>query len=146
MERFGRLAAFCPPFFSQTKERNMSLFADVASSATNPALGIMIFALGGLAGAIFYLPFKKVRSWAWESYWMVYAIFGLVVMPWIMAFTTSPNVLSVQGAGLLLHLRSDVGLRRIDLGTYDSLLGRRPRLGHRRRAMLGDRYAHPPNP
>jgi L-rhamnose-H+ transport protein len=55
----------------------------------------MIFALGGLAGAIVYLPFKKVRSWAWESYWMVYAIFGLVVMPWIMAFTTSPNVLSV---------------------------------------------------
>jgi L-rhamnose-H+ transport protein len=61
----------------------------------NPAVGVMIFVLGGLAGAIFYLPFKKVKSWAWESYWMVYAVFGLVVVPWVLALTTSPNVLNV---------------------------------------------------
>ena len=30
--------------------------------AENPALGIMIFTLGGLAGAVFYLPFKKVKN------------------------------------------------------------------------------------
>ena len=45
-------------------------------TATNPALGILIFTLGGLAGAIFYLPLKKVRNWAWESYWLIYAVFG----------------------------------------------------------------------
>jgi len=61
----------------------------------NPALGVMIFALGGLAGAVFYLPFKKVKNWAWESYWMIYAIAGLVVVPWVLAFSTSPNVLAV---------------------------------------------------
>ena len=63
--------------------------------ATNPALGILIFALGGLAGAVFYLPFKKVKNWAWESYWLVYAVAGLVVVPWVLALTTSPNVFSV---------------------------------------------------
>ena len=61
----------------------------------NPALGVAIFALGGLAGAVFYLPFKKVKNWAWESYWMIYAIAGLVIVPWVLAFTTSPNVCSV---------------------------------------------------
>ena len=61
----------------------------------NPMLGVMIFALGGLAGAVFYLPFKKVRNWAWESYWMIYAIVGLIVVPWVLAFSTSPNVLAV---------------------------------------------------
>jgi L-rhamnose-H+ transport protein len=61
----------------------------------NPALGVMIFALGGLAGAIFYLPFKKVKNWAWESYWMIYAVAGLIVVPWVLAFSTSPNVLAV---------------------------------------------------
>ncbi len=62
---------------------------------TNPLLGVMIFALGGLAGAVFYMPFKKVKNWAWESYWMVYAVVGLVVVPWVLAYTTSPNVISV---------------------------------------------------
>lgn len=54
-----------------------------------------IFVLGGLAGAVFYLPFKKVKNWAWESYWLVYAVFGLLIVPWLLAFATSPNVISV---------------------------------------------------
>jgi L-rhamnose-H+ transport protein len=64
----------------------------------NAPMGIVIFMLGGLAGAIFYLPFKKVKGWAWESYWLVYAVFGLVLVPWFLALTTSPNVLSVLKA------------------------------------------------
>lgn len=71
---------------------------DPILNATNPSLGIVIFMLGGLAGAIFYLPFKKVKEWAWESYWLVYAIFGLVLVPWILAFATSPNVIAVLKA------------------------------------------------
>lgn len=71
---------------------------DALLASTNAPLGIVIFMLGGLAGAIFYLPFKKVKDWAWESYWLVYAIFGLVLVPWILAFTTSPNVLAVLKA------------------------------------------------
>jgi L-rhamnose-H+ transport protein len=69
-----------------------------AEAATHPALGVLIFALGGLAGAVFYLPFKKVSHWAWESYWAVYAVFGLVIVPWVLAFSTSPNVCKVLGA------------------------------------------------
>ncbi|MGC8744117.1 MAG: L-rhamnose/proton symporter RhaT [Verrucomicrobiia bacterium] len=69
--------------------------SETLSTATNPALGVAIFALGGLAGAIFYLPFKKVKNWAWESYWMIYAITGLVIVPWLLAFGTSPNFLTV---------------------------------------------------
>jgi len=70
----------------------------LAQTITNPALGILIFTLGGLAGAIFYLPFKKVVKWAWESYWMVYAVVGLLIVPWALAFTKSPNVISVLKA------------------------------------------------
>ena len=63
--------------------------------AANPAIGILIFMLGGLAGAVFYLPFKRVTKWAWESYWLVYAIAGLLIVPWLLALTTSPNVFPV---------------------------------------------------
>ena len=76
----------------------MPLFAQAAQSATNPMLGVLIFAVGGLAGAAFYLPFKKVKGWAWESYWLIYAVFGLLVVPWVLALTLSPNVVSVLRA------------------------------------------------
>ncbi|MGD0518792.1 MAG: L-rhamnose/proton symporter RhaT [Thermoguttaceae bacterium] len=76
----------------------MPLFAETADMVANPALGIMIFTLGGLAGAVFYLPFKKVKNWAWESYWMIYAVAGLIIVPWVLAFSTSPNVISVLRA------------------------------------------------
>jgi L-rhamnose-H+ transport protein len=62
---------------------------------TQPVLGVLIFTLGGLAGAIFYLPLNQVRKWAWESYWLIYATVGLILVPWTLAFTTSSNVLWV---------------------------------------------------
>ncbi|MDD4019047.1 MAG: L-rhamnose/proton symporter RhaT [Kiritimatiellae bacterium] len=58
----------------------------------NPAVGMILFVLGGLAGAVFALPFKQVRKWAYESYWMVYAVFGLVLFPLLLAFATVPDL------------------------------------------------------
>jgi len=79
----------------------MSLFAETMDVATSPPLGVLIFILGGLAGALFYLPFKKVKNWAWESYWLIFAVFALIVVPWVLAFCTSPNVISVLRAAAL---------------------------------------------
>ncbi|MBQ9432043.1 MAG: rhamnose/proton symporter RhaT [Kiritimatiellae bacterium] len=62
------------------------------SVTTNPALGMIICACGGFAGAVFALPFKKVKGWAYESYWLIYAIFGLVLFPWALALATVPNL------------------------------------------------------
>jgi L-rhamnose-H+ transport protein len=64
-------------------------------------VGVIIFVLGGLAGAVFYLPVAKVTEkkwWAWESSWLVYALAGLVVVPWALALSTSPNLLPVLAA------------------------------------------------
>jgi L-rhamnose-H+ transport protein len=70
----------------------------LAQETANPALGILIFALGGLAGAVFYLPLKKVKNWAWESYWLFYALFALLLVPWALALIESPNILRVLQA------------------------------------------------
>jgi len=61
----------------------------------NPTVGMVLFVLGGLAGAFFALPFKQVKKWAYESYWMVYAVFGLVLFPLLLSFATVPNLLDV---------------------------------------------------
>ncbi|MGQ9574761.1 MAG: L-rhamnose/proton symporter RhaT [Thermoguttaceae bacterium] len=65
---------------------------------TSPLLGILLYVTGGLAGASFYLPFKGVRKWAWETYWMIYTLAGLLIVPWALALAISPNVLSVLRA------------------------------------------------
>ena len=69
-----------------------------SAGVTNPMLGILIFTLGGMAGAVFYLPFSRVKKWAWESYWLVYAVVGLVVAPWLLAYVTAPNTFAVIAA------------------------------------------------
>jgi len=43
----------------------------------------------------FYIPFKKVRNWAWETYWLVNGFFSWVIMPWLIVFLTIPNFASV---------------------------------------------------
>ena len=62
------------------------------------AIGTFIWTLGGLAGAVFALPFRKVKSWRYESYWLVYAIFGLVLFPFALAYATVPDFFGVLGA------------------------------------------------
>ena len=65
------------------------------TTAANPLVGSLIFALGGLAGAVFAVPFRKVKGWAYEKYWLVYAIFGLVLFPALLAFATVPDACGV---------------------------------------------------
>jgi L-rhamnose-H+ transport protein len=56
---------------------------------------MMLFALGGLAGATFALPFRRVKGFSYESYWFVYAVFGLVLFPLALAFATVPGLAHV---------------------------------------------------
>ena len=47
----------------------------------NPPLGVMLHSIGGLAAGSFYIPFRKVKRWAWESYWLIQGVAAWVVMP-----------------------------------------------------------------
>ena len=44
--------------------------------------------------AIFYLPFRKVKHWSWESYWIVGGVFSWIIVPWIIAWLAVPNLLT----------------------------------------------------
>jgi len=54
-------------------------------------LGILLIALGSLGAASFYVPFKKVKSWAWESYWISQGLAAWILAPWIFALLTVPD-------------------------------------------------------
>jgi L-rhamnose-H+ transport protein len=52
---------------------------------SNPLLGVFFHWLGGLSSASFYVPYKRVRGWAWEVYWLTGGIFSWVIAPWMFA-------------------------------------------------------------
>ena len=57
----------------------------------NPIAGILLIALGSIGAASFYVPFKKVRSWAWESYWITQGVAAWLIAPWLFAFIFIPT-------------------------------------------------------
>ena len=53
--------------------------------------GILLIAIGSLGAASFYVPFKKVKNWAWESYWISQGVAAWLLAPWIFALLTVPS-------------------------------------------------------
>ncbi len=54
-------------------------------------LGIVFHITGGIAAGSFYMPYKKVRDWNWESYWIVGGLFSWLVVPFLLAWITLPG-------------------------------------------------------
>jgi len=51
----------------------------------NPFLGVVFHWLGGLASGSFYVPYKGVRKWSWETYWLVGGFFSWIICPCLLA-------------------------------------------------------------
>ena len=61
----------------------------------NPILGVIFHWLGGLASGSFYVPFKGVRKWSWETYWLVGGFFSWLIAPWFFALLKTSDVVTV---------------------------------------------------
>jgi len=57
----------------------------------NPLAGILLIALGSIGAASFYVPFKKVKIWAWESYWLSQGVAAWLIAPVLFAFIFVPK-------------------------------------------------------
>jgi L-rhamnose-H+ transport protein len=61
----------------------------------NPLLGLFLHWLGGLASASFYVPYRQVRGWSWETYWLAGGLVSWIVMPWALAGLLTKDLLPV---------------------------------------------------
>jgi L-rhamnose-H+ transport protein len=61
----------------------------------NPALGVVLHWLGGLASGSFYVPYRGVRRWSWETYWLVGGFFSWIIAPWILGGLMTRDLLAV---------------------------------------------------
>jgi L-rhamnose-H+ transport protein len=57
--------------------------------------GIIYHFIGGFASGSFYIPYKKVRGWAWESYWIVGGLFSWLLAPFLAASLTVPGFMNI---------------------------------------------------
>jgi L-rhamnose-H+ transport protein len=63
----------------------------------NPLLGVFFHWLGGLSSASFYVPYKRIRRWSWEIFWITGGIFSWLIAPWIFAGLGTNRLLNVLG-------------------------------------------------
>ena len=61
----------------------------------NPLIGVVFHWLGGLASGSFYVPFRAVRKWSWETYWLVGGVFSWIIVPWLLGSTISSDLVGV---------------------------------------------------
>ncbi len=61
----------------------------------NPLLGVFFHWLGGLASGSFYVPYRRVKIWAWETYWLVGGFFSWILVPWILAAWMTSDLIRV---------------------------------------------------
>ena len=54
-------------------------------------VGLLIIAVGSFGQSSSYVPINKVKSWSWESFWLVQGIFAWLLFPLLGAFLAVPR-------------------------------------------------------
>ena len=73
----------------------LQAFTSVLSMNQALLWGIGMVTLGGILQGSFAAPMKRMSAWRWENTWLLFALFGLLALPWMIDFATVPNVASV---------------------------------------------------
>jgi L-rhamnose-H+ transport protein len=61
-------------------------------------LGVFLHFIGGFASGSFYIPYKKVKGWNWESYWLAGGFFSWVVAPILACYILVPDFWTIIGS------------------------------------------------
>ena len=64
----------------------------------NPLLGVIYHWIGGLASASNFIPFRPIKRWSWEIYWIIQGFAAWIVAPLVLASLLVPNLWAVLHA------------------------------------------------
>ncbi|MCM1489906.1 MAG: L-rhamnose/proton symporter RhaT [Muribaculum sp.] len=54
-------------------------------------IGVLIIAIGAFCQSSCYVPINKIKSWSWESYWIVQGVFAWLILPFLGALLAVPS-------------------------------------------------------
>ena len=69
-------------------------------------LGVLFHFIGGFASGSFYMPYKKVKGWSWESFWITGGIFSWLIAPILAAYFTIPEFFDIISSSSSLIIGS----------------------------------------
>jgi L-rhamnose-H+ transport protein len=58
----------------------------------NPLIGVLYHWIGGLASASNFIPFRPIKRWSWEIYWIIQGFAAWIVAPAALALLLVPNL------------------------------------------------------
>jgi L-rhamnose-H+ transport protein len=64
----------------------------------NPFLGVLYHWIGGFASATNFIPFRGIKRWSWEVYWLIQGFAAWIVAPIVLAYIFVPNVAGILHA------------------------------------------------
>ncbi|QYM79689.1 hypothetical protein K0B96_03455 [Horticoccus luteus] len=84
----------------------------------SPLLGTLLHGIGAACAALCYAPFRGVRQWSWTTYWVVQAAACWLILPWIFAWLTIPEL-----AAVLHEAPGSAMLKSYSLGVFYGIGG-----------------------
>lgn len=61
----------------------------------NILFGIFLIATGAFSAGSFAVPFRKIKGWQWETYWLVYSLGAYIIMPLLACLAFTPYFLTI---------------------------------------------------
>lgn len=62
---------------------------------SNPIIGTVLHAIGGISASSCYLPYHRTKNWSWGTFWLVQALFAWIIMPVIIGVITVPDFFTI---------------------------------------------------
>jgi L-rhamnose-H+ transport protein len=61
----------------------------------NPFIGVIYHWIGGLASASNFIPFRGIKRWSWEIYWIIQGVAAWIVAPMVLALLLVPHLFAI---------------------------------------------------
>jgi L-rhamnose-H+ transport protein len=70
---------------------------------TNPFIGVIYHWIGGFASATNFIPFRAIKRWSWEIYWLIQGFAAWIVAPIVLAWIFVPNLSAILHTAYATH-------------------------------------------
>ena len=61
----------------------------------NPLLGVIFHWIGGFCSATNFIPFRQIKRWSWEVYWIIQGFAAWIIAPTLLASIFVPHLRSI---------------------------------------------------